>query len=156
MRAKNNFEFVLNVYKQLKNVGVDVWLFGGWAQELHNLIPPRAHKDIDFIYSAKNFSALEEWAKTQANIIEVTKKRFFHKRAYEWGGVLIEFTLVDNYSTKFFDAYSFQWPKDTFNVGLTPKGEEVQIVSIDAILKYSNHYKDFNYARATIDGLISQ
>ncbi|MEK7525666.1 MAG: hypothetical protein AAB561_01465 [Patescibacteria group bacterium] len=156
MGTTNNSEFLFGVYEQLKSAGINVWLFGGWAQELHALIPPREHKDIDFIYPAKNFSLLEEWIKTQPGIVEVTKKHFSHKRAYEWGGVLVEITLINDSSTKFFDKYLFQWPKDTFGVGLTPQGEVIQIASINAIIKYANHYKDFNYARATADGLIAQ
>ncbi len=152
--ADNNIQFLLSIIERLKHGNLPVWLFGGWAEELLELAPSRKHRDIDFLYRDDNFLSLERWATAQNNLREITQKRFAHKRAYELEGIMIEFTLVKNYKTNFFDAYKFTWPKDTFDTNLTIYGLSISIASIKSLNVYRNSHKNLNYARAISDGLI--
>lgn len=38
--AVNDLTFVANVIELLSDEGIDVWLFGGWAEELSGLRQP--------------------------------------------------------------------------------------------------------------------
>jgi Aminoglycoside-2''-adenylyltransferase len=43
----------------LQTRGIGCWIFGGWAHELRGLSPPRAHKDVDLLYPAESFDAID-------------------------------------------------------------------------------------------------
>ena len=126
--GENTFELLAEVTKALENAQIKTWLFGGWAEELMGLCPPRQHRDIDLLYPAQSFMRLEEFVRTQSGVEEVEAKRFTHKRAFEWQGVLVEVFLVcanaETLVTNFFGKYSFVWPQDTFShTTKLPRGE---------------------------------
>ena len=41
-------------------VGGYTWVFGGWAEELSGISPPRLHKDVDLLYPAKDFELVDD------------------------------------------------------------------------------------------------
>ena len=55
---------------------------------------PGPHRDIDLLYAAQSFARLDEFLRAQSDVQEVTAKRFSHKRAFEWRGLLVEMFLV--------------------------------------------------------------
>lgn len=113
----SSLELLTEVVQMLTDAQVETWLFGGWAEELSGLCPPRPHRDIDLLYPAQDFARLEEFLRIKSGITEVEAKRFPHKRAFEWAGVLVEVFLVrpdaDTLVTDFFGRLSFVWPQDT-------------------------------------------
>jgi hypothetical protein len=61
---------------------IATWLFGGWAEELWHLSPPRLHRDIDLLYPARNFQQLDGWLLMASDeLIPIVAKRFSHNRA---------------------------------------------------------------------------
>ena len=143
----NNLAFLESIHDRLKQAGVEVWVMGGWAEELLGLVEPREHKDIDFLYPAEDFLILEEWARGQSDVCEVIGKRFAHKRAYEVAGVLVEFTLVNDFHTNFFGTYPFVWPPDTF-----ASTGEMKLVSPAALKASRVGRSSHSYSRAIRDG----
>ena len=145
--SKNTLSFVNQIYKSFKTLRCNIFLMGGWAEELQGLIKPRKHKDIDFVYRGENFFDLEEWAKTN-NLQEIKGKHFMHKRAYSINNILIEFTLARRNMTKFFGKYLFRWPDDTFCSKYNKKLRDMNMVSLTALIKLRSTHKSHSYTRA--------
>jgi hypothetical protein len=109
----NDRAFVARVVAMLAAHGVEVWVFGGWAEEMLGLAPPRPHADIDLLVAA------DDW--TQVDSIEldqIAAKRFPHKRAFVLEGVMVELFLVqcDEHGlfTTFWNTRQ-PWPPDTLD-----------------------------------------
>ena len=70
------------------------------------------------LYPAQDFDRLDEFLQARADREEVSSKRFGHKRAFLWQGVLVEVFMVRSeaagFVTDFFDTHQFVWPQDTF------------------------------------------
>jgi len=117
-RAANDLPLVRAVLEQLHTDGADCWLFGGWAEEVLGLIPPRPHTDIDLLYPAQDFEQLERIIRRR-RLDEVEGKRFLHKRAVVLFGVMVEFFLVRQgkagYFTSFWGSHRHGWPADVFS-----------------------------------------
>ncbi len=124
----SSLKLLTEVVQMLADADVKTWLFGGWAEELTGLCPPRPHRDIDLLYPAQSFDRLEEFLRTQSGAKEVEAKRFPHKRAFEWAGILVEVFLVrpgaDTLTTDLFGLFSFVWPQNTLSdTARLPAGE---------------------------------
>jgi hypothetical protein len=108
---RNGLEVLVSVVDELLDHGFDAAVFGGWAEELLELRPPREHKDIDLLIIDADVAALDRFVASRG---EIELKRFSHKRAYVHNGILIELFLVrtgDNRrTTLFFDTLSYEWP----------------------------------------------
>lgn len=115
---KNEFTFLSAIIEKLLSYGLDVCIFGGWAEELRGIRKPSSHSDIDILIRANNFCKLENVLKKYRKITEISKKRFSHKRAYSWNGMRVEFFLVKPSAkllTSVFDGrLIITWPTDTF------------------------------------------
>jgi hypothetical protein len=102
---RNGLEILVSVVDELLADGFDAAVFGGWAEELLELQPPREHKDIDLLIIDPEVAALDRFV---ASRNEIELKRFSHKRAYVQSGILIELFVVrtrDNRrTTLFFDT----------------------------------------------------
>ena len=85
----NDLDFVYDVVDRLAQRGVHVWVFGGWAEQLLGLDDPRRHVDIDLLYPADSFDAVDE-----LELPWIGAKNFAYKRAYAHEGVLVEMFLV--------------------------------------------------------------
>ena len=114
----------------LEEAEIDVWVFGGWAEELHKLITPRAHNDIDLLYPAEDFAVVDSFLKEKE--LKVVKE-FPHKRAFLYKGVMVELFMVTNETTDFFSSYKHHWPTQTF-IGEAVEG--MRVCSTESLRDY--------------------
>lgn len=114
----NDPQHVQKVMTLLEVHGIVTWLFGGWAEELHGMIAPREHRDVDLLYLGDSF-ALVDYFLRMGIVQEIVAKRFPHKRAFMSDGVMTEITLVGpDLTTLFWGRWPFDWPGDTFDYRL--------------------------------------
>jgi hypothetical protein len=107
-------ETVCDVLATLREGGVESDLFGGWAEEVLGLCLSRPHADIDLVYRGSDFSAVDAFLTSSAGKLdEVTGKRFRHKRAFRFRGVVCEILLVQDWQhqpfTLFWGDTLFHW-----------------------------------------------
>jgi Aminoglycoside-2''-adenylyltransferase len=115
-RPRNDLSFVLRVVDLLESARLRTWLFGGWAEELAGLAPPREHADIDLLFPGRDFARVDRFL-AHADVEERVGKRFPHKRAFELDGVLVELFLVERDERGWFTALPsgrHDWPPDVF------------------------------------------
>ncbi len=143
--AKNSISFLKEVYELLETADIPVWIFGGWAEELQGIIESRPHKDIDLLYVGKDFEIVDDFL--ELNQCDIRKK-FPHKRAFLYHGVLIEIFLVtkegDRYITNFFNTYKHQWPISTFD----EYTKEFRVCSIETLHDYRAKHVFVEQARS--------
>ncbi len=132
----------------IEGAGLKVWLAGGWGEELRGLIAPRAHNDIDLLYPAENFARVEAFFRACPLAAEIEAKRFSHKRAMQYPGVMVEFLLLrregrEGLVTDFFDGkHRFHWPGDALQAPVMVEGfGPLRIASITALLAYRADYE---------------
>lgn len=94
--------------------GVTLDIFGGWAEEVLGMRPPGPHRDIDLVHRAEDFGRVDALLAEQADRLEeVRAKRFKHKRAFRFRGVLCEILLVRSWTSRpvtlFWGDVEFQW-----------------------------------------------
>jgi hypothetical protein len=113
---ENDIDFPRSVVALLAALGVDTWVFGGWAEEIHGLSRPRSHSDIDLLYVAAKFDRIDALCNDGA-LTEIAAKRFPHKRALDIDGVMVELFLVQcdeaGMHTEFWGTVRHDWPNDT-------------------------------------------
>lgn len=111
----NDLTYVRRVLGLLAAHELRAWLFGGWAEELHGVIAPRPHKDIDLLYPAPDFRQVDAFLSC-GTVDEIVAKRFPHKRAFELDGAMTELFLVRQdaagYYTSFWGQHRYDWPPD--------------------------------------------
>ena len=105
---------VVDVLTRLRDAGVDCLLFGGWAEEAFGLCPPRPHADIDLLLPADSFQSLDRLLAASPDAFpEIAAKRFAHKRAFLFAGIMVEVTIVQQDSeaamTWFWGDVRFEW-----------------------------------------------
>ena len=148
--AENTLDLLAEVVQMLADAQIKTWLFGGWAEELAGLCPPRAHHDIDLLYPAQGFDRLDEFLRAHSEAKEVAAKRFTHKRAFEWSGVLVEVFLVrpeaDAPVTDLFGTFRFVWPQDTLLSTVTLPRGEWPCASAAALRQYRARHGEFEQA----------
>lgn len=97
----------------LEGEGIPVMVFGGWAEELLGRIEPWPHSDIDLLYVGSGPEPIDAFLARRPGC-EIEGKRFSHKRAFKYEGVLIEIfvaTTRDSLPVSvFFDREEFIWP----------------------------------------------
>jgi hypothetical protein len=117
--SQNTRRFLADTLQELAAAQIQAWVFGGWAEELQGLRPPGPHGDIDLLYPAEDFGRVDRFLQPHADLEEVPAKRFVHKRACVWRGVLIEIFLLPptpaGFVTNFFGLYPFRWPDKTLS-----------------------------------------
>ncbi len=140
MASINDRNFLREVIKTLQDKQIAVWLFGGWAEELHGLSIPRRHKDVDLLYPETDFRRIDSFLRTNTEWQEIVLKRFPHKRAALFHGVVIELILIQKdekgYFTRFFDRLRFDWPGDTLGHVAFLNGMTVNATSGTALREY--------------------
>jgi hypothetical protein len=111
--APNTPDVLVGVLDRLQAAGIAALVSGGWAEELRGLVSPRPHGDIDLLYPALSFAAVERFIRTEAGVEEIRGKRFAHKRAFVTAGVAVEVTLVESDGegpfTRFWGDVLFRW-----------------------------------------------
>jgi len=141
----NTLTFVCDLTQNLAAANIQIWIFGGWAEELWEMYPPRLHHDIDLLYPASDFQYLEQWIKTRPGVEYITGKHFYHKRAVKIQQVLIEFFLLesdsDGYRTNFFKGrYQLRWPAHTLAHKHLDNGYKMPLASIEALQLYRGQH----------------
>jgi Aminoglycoside-2''-adenylyltransferase len=112
----NDLDTVVRVLDALRRAGAACWIFGGWAEELRCLRSSSPHADIDLLYPADGFGAVERIV-ADHRLEEVRGKRFAHKRAFMFDGVMVELFLVRHDDRGFFTSFwgtRHDWPTDVF------------------------------------------
>jgi hypothetical protein len=109
----NDLDFVQDVVQMLGARGVKVWVFGGWAEQLVGIAPPRRHVDVDLLYPAESFEELDA-----LELPWISGKRFPHKRAFAHDGVMVELFLVKRDDLGLYTELprgTFRWPRDVLS-----------------------------------------
>lgn len=145
MNGRNTQGFLADTLQEFHSAAIDTWLFGGWAEELWGHRPPGLHGDIDLMYPAEDFRAVDEFLSAHGELEEVAGKRFVHKRAFRRHGVLVELFLLRpapaGLVTDFFGLHSFQWPADTLLHTVPLLGVAVPAASPAALRLYREQHK---------------
>lgn len=137
----NTQQLVIKVLNDLRLNGFDIWLMGGWAEELQGLRPSGLHRDIDTVLLANGFTIFDAFLAESA-WPEVAVKRLPHKRAFLCEGVLVEVCLAcKSKGTRVTNiwGYEFRWPGSSFEkpVGILP------MVSVAALQAYRGEHDVF-------------
>jgi hypothetical protein len=147
--VENDLTLAREVVDSLRLAGLDIWLFGGWAEELRGMRASGPHADIDLLLRAATFDELEAFLSSQRHLIEIPEKRFSHKRAFLWRGVRVEVFLVQPHplhQTVMFDGrVLIHWPNDTFAEGCAAG---VPIASKAALALYRRDHRRVRHAYA--------
>jgi hypothetical protein len=119
----NDLTFVEDVVDRLQAAGIKTWLFGGWAEELLGLAPPRQHHDVDLLHPAADFGLVDSFMSADRRVTEIAAKRFWHKRAFLYDGIMVELILVQGarsggFCTVFWGDTMHRWPDDVFTAGI--------------------------------------
>ncbi len=142
----NTLGFLLSVIHLFEESDLSVWVFGGWAEEIWQIIPGRMHNDIDFLYPATTFEQLDSFIAHTNVFQELPAKQFSHKRAILYQDVVIEFLLVQgvdgNYFTDFFSGrYHLVWPLDVFGHRASIPEHNIPIASLQALTIYRQQHE---------------
>jgi len=141
----NSLETVHTIMQHLAHAQMATWLFGGWAEELHALCPPRPHQDIDLLYPAQDFTHLDQWLTTTRDFSIISAKRFSHKRALLYKQIMIELFLLEpqqeSYITRFFDnTFQLIWPTNTLDL-LFVANRSIPLASVQALSLYRQKHQ---------------
>lgn len=135
----NNRDFLREVIVLLEANGIKTWISGGWAEELSGVSEPRDHKDIDLLYPGKNFSLVDTFISKNKQVEEIKEKRFYHKRAFIYKGVMVELFLVmgkkDHLYTNFWGTI-YNWPRDLLDSSI----DNFRVASKSALADYRKNY----------------
>jgi hypothetical protein len=135
--STNDLELVSAIVRSLRAGGMDVWVFGGWAEEMRGMRPPGPHVDVDLLLRATDFSPLDTFMPGVSGVMEIPQKHFSHKRAFVWQGVRVEVFLVQpsphELTTMFDGRVIVQWPADIFAGGFI---EGLPVASKSALKMY--------------------
>ena len=120
-------------------------LFGGWAEEALGLTAPRQHKDIDLLLPAATFDSLDRMLRAPGtDLNEIVLKRFAHKRAFLFEGIMVEIILVQRTAqrawTLFWGDLAFEWTlplEEPCRLG----GFHLLAVSREYLKRYRDHHR---------------
>ncbi len=137
----NDLSFVRGVIADLAAAGVEVWLFGGWAEELLGMIAPRAHHDVDLLYPAPDFHKVDGFLVADNAAIEIAAKHLPHKRAFLRHGIMIEIVLVQGdsrtgYYSTIWESNRNDWPADL----LDGQVQGLRVASANSLINYRRDY----------------
>ncbi len=60
-----NIDYVICLYTQLENIGIEIWIDGGWGVDALLGEQTRAHDDVDIVILQKNMQTLHELLERQ-------------------------------------------------------------------------------------------
>jgi hypothetical protein len=109
----NDLVFVERVQTMLRARGVETWVFGGWGEELRGLIRPRDHVDLDLLYPAESWHALDA-----LDLDWIEGKRLSWKRAFACEAVAVELFLVRHDERGWYTELQrrvHRWPDDVLS-----------------------------------------
>jgi hypothetical protein len=130
----NDLAFVKRAVGLLEAHGIETWIFGGWGEELRGLIRPREHVDLDVLYPAEDWGAVDalpfEW---------IEGKRFPWKRAFVLEGTMVELFLVERDEHGWYTELKRRrhlWPEN-----LLATNGELRIASTAALASFRHSYR---------------
>ena len=130
----NDRAFVERAVGLLQAHEIETWIFGGWGEELRGLIRPREHVDLDLLYPAPDWSAVDalhfDW---------IQGKRFPWKRAFVLEGTTVELFLVERDERGWYTELRrrrHNWPDNV----LAFNGE-LRIASTVALASFRHSYR---------------
>jgi hypothetical protein len=130
----NDVAFVERAVSLLQAKGVNVWIFGGWGEELRGLIKPRPHADLDLLFPAPDWRDVDglslDW---------IARKRFPWKRAFVLDGVMVELFLVQGDERGWYTQLKrrrHDWPADVFS-----SDGRLPVASTAALASYRHSYR---------------
>ena len=130
------------VVADLSGAGLRPLVFGGWAEQLLGLTPPRSHSDIELLVIAEA-PAVDVFVSEHQEIVQ---KRFSHKRAYVQDGVMVELFLVDRSedveTTTFWNTRLWKWPRPE-----PVMVDGLPVAPAGALAAYRTQYEDIAAAR---------
>jgi hypothetical protein len=142
----NSRKTVAQVLNLLASRDIKCDVFGGWAEEFLGIRNPGPHTDIDLVYRAECFTAIDA-AISALTLREVVQKRFRHKRAFIFNTTLCEIILVKSSEhgliTDFWGDVPFRW--DLPFLHQSPYSLEdlaISIVHADNLRKYKRERND--------------
>jgi len=141
----NTTDLVCDVLALLAAQAVHCDLFGGWAEELLGLRQPGPHADVDLVYRADSFAAVDAVIR-RASVREIPEKRFSHKRAIIHRGILCELLLVQDRDrapfTLFWSDVRFRWNTPFLYPGtIMLNGQAISVVSETNLILYRAEHR---------------
>lgn len=130
----NDRAFVERTVAMLEARGIDVWVFGGWGEELRGLIRPREHADLDLLYPAESWDEVD-----RQHLDWVEGKRYPWKRAFVLEGTTVELFLVQRDEHGWYTALRrrvHRWPHNV----LATYGP-LRVASTAALASYRHSYR---------------
>jgi hypothetical protein len=106
----NDLHFVERTQTLLRSRGIETWVFGGWAEELRGLIRPRPHHDLDLLYPAETWQAVDA-----LDLAWDPSRHFDWKRAFWSEDVRVELFLVRRDERGWYTELArrvHRWPED--------------------------------------------
>ena len=144
--------FLSAILTRLRYIGVDVVVFGGWAEELRGLRPSGSHSDVDLLYFADSFDPLDRSIDAAPDLIEIREKRLAHKRAFVYQDVRVELFLVSRdeqgFFTPFWGTKRYRWPLDTHGSLI----EGLPVAAREALTAYRRDHEDLRDTSGTAAG----
>jgi Aminoglycoside-2''-adenylyltransferase len=132
---------VLAAADLLESYGARTWVFGGWAEELRGLAPPRDHRDVDLLYPAPRFDRLDA-----LDLRWIEPKRLAHKRAFVLDETMVEVFLVQRDADGWFTEFArvrHHWPPNVFAAS-----GRLRVASAAALIGFRAAYGSFGIRRA--------
>ena len=130
----NDLAFVERAVSLLTSRGIDTWVFGGWGEELRGLILPREHADLDLLYPAENWDAVD------ANYLDwLEAKRHPWKRAFTLEGIVVDLFLVQRDEQGWYTQLQrrrHDWPEN-----LLGTNGRLPVASTAALASYRHSYR---------------
>jgi hypothetical protein len=126
--------FVERAQTLLRSRGIETWVFGGWGEELRGLIKPRDHVDLDLLYPAERWDAVDA-----LDLDWIEGKRFPWKRAFVLEATMVELFLVQRDADGCYTALQrrvHRWPADT----LASNGH-LRVASAAALASFRHSYR---------------
>jgi hypothetical protein len=141
----NDHGLLARVLGRLQDAGFSPLVFGGWAQELLQLVPPRPHVDVDLLLLADSFTALDQFVPSAESYGwgQIKAKRFAHKRAFIAQSVMVDLTLVEpGLVTRFWGDVPFYWLDPlSHSEAIEIDGVSASIVSPANLLRYQKLHR---------------
>ena len=130
----NDLAFVERAVSLLTAQGIDTWVFGGWGEELRGLILPRDHVDLDLLYAAEDWDAVDA-----LDLDWLEGKRFPWKRAFVLEDVAVELFLVQRDDRGWYTQLQrrrHDWPEN-----LLGANGRLPIASTAALASFRHSYR---------------
>ena len=149
--AENNQSFVVEVISIFLKHQVLLHVFGGWAEELTGIRPCSAHKDVDFICVDEGTRKIDSILSEISVFAEIEQKRFSHKRAFMYKGIMIEIFLARRYVSHCYidlwGRYKICWLESRMSQLIPDAYSTISVVSPDVLQLYRQHYSFVSHSR---------